>query len=71
MSPSSEEQCLLHILGREETDGRLCVCKCSVRNCKEGIVCLKNLSFFPLAKRKIFSKKSKEGEKGEGNLSRV
>jgi hypothetical protein len=32
----------------------LCVCKCSVRNCKEGIVCLKNLSFFPLEEKDIF-----------------
>ena len=31
----------------------VCVCvKCSVRNCKEGIVCLENLSFFPLEEEK-------------------
>jgi len=71
VSPSSEEQCLLHLLGREETDGRLCVCKCSVRNCKEGIVCLKNLSFFPLEEKDIFIEIIKRREKGEGNLSRV
>jgi len=60
------------IFSGEETDGRLCVCKCSVRNCKEGIVCLKNLSFFLLEERKdIFLERIKRREKGEGNLSRV
>ena len=42
------------IFSGEETDGRLCVCKCSVRNCKEGIVCLKNLSFFSPRRERYF-----------------
>ena len=56
------------IFSGEETDGRLCVCKCSVRNCKEGIVCLKNLSFFPLEEKDIFIEIIKRREKGEREI---
>ena len=44
----------------------VCVCKCSVRDCKEGIVCLKNLSFFSLEAERYFPI-----EISKGNLSRV
>ena len=51
------------IFSGEETDGRLCVCKCSVRNCKEGIVCLKNLSFFPPRRERYFLRNQKRERK--------
>ena len=54
------------IFSGEETDGRLRVCNCSVRNCKEGIVCLKNLSFFSPRRERYFPI-----EISKGNLSRV
>ena len=57
------------IFSGEETDGRLCACKCSVRNC-EGIVRKKPLCvFFPSKEKDIFIEIKRE--KGEGNLSRV
>ena len=56
------------IFSGEETDGRLCVCKCSVRNCKEGIVSEKPLVFSPRRERYFIRNQKRESK--EGNLSR-
>ena len=49
------------IFSGEETDGRLCVCKCSVRNCKAGNRLSEKPLVFSPRRERYFLKKSKEG----------